>query len=363
MVTAIAFTESAGYVALSTAREVVILQRSNALSRHEPTEDDDSDDSDGYQVVDRLEPFEDVNTSINCLAFYGHIRFNLIVGGSTGLAIYAVYFTQQPCRITTNYEYKIARCAVSEHEDYLAVSTLDQQLVYWDLQITGPVISNPRVVDLSADAPANHTRSSVLSVAITAADMIVGGTSDGRVHFVDITTARRYASRGFSNQHKVQAMTICGPRLYIMNVANSNPTRVSISAYTQDSFECDFKKFMAEQPNGFKPRVGLLNQRPQGSNAGPSGTTCRRMPGCSFCLFLVIMALLTPLVTFLYVCVAGIKVVTEDPHAPYGSRLASVGVHLIYVYLPFSWRAPAESVLIALLCIYRLLVRLFLWEL
>ncbi|KAG8701059.1 hypothetical protein FRC08_004304 [Ceratobasidium sp. 394] len=326
MVTAIAFSHSAGYVALSTAHEIVILQRCNSLTRHESSEEDD--DSSDYQVVDRLEPFDNVNTSISCLAFYGHVRFNLVVGSSTALAIYAAYFTQPPRVLVTNSEYKIARCAVSKNDDHLVISTLDHQLVYWDLDIEGPVISNPIAIDLSSTI-ANHVSYSVLSVTITPANMIVGGTSDGRIHFVDIATGRRYASMGFNNQYAVQAMAISGPRLYIMDVANSNPSRVNISAYTRDKFERDFKKIATEQPKGFGPRIGSLIRRPQDSNAGPSTNAPRSISGRSFCLFLVVMVLLTPLIMFSYLCVVGIKEIVEDPEAPYGSRLASVGVYFV----------------------------------
>ncbi|KAG8700100.1 hypothetical protein FRC08_004924 [Ceratobasidium sp. 394] len=360
VITAIAYSQPSGHIALSTAREVVLLHRRNLLRRYVAGGAEAAGGRNDHEVICCIEPFRGTETSINCLAFYGSARFNLVVGCTSGLAIYAVYFMQAPRYIAGNCDYKIARCAISNDDNYLAVSTLDHRLVHWDLEIEDSVIRNPVVID-QFNTAANPC--SIQYMAITAANVLVGGTSDGRIHFINLDTWQRHASKSPNNNRTVRAMAMCGPRLYIMDAADSDPSRVHISAYTRDKLETEFiipEDVMLRQP-GFKPHIGLLNQRTQGLNTEPStNTPPHPTPGCHLCLLVAITIFLIPIITFLYVCVFGIKEITSElPHAPYGSRLASVGVYLIYTYLPSSWRAPADSVLVVVLCVYRLLVRLF----
>ncbi|KAG9126692.1 hypothetical protein FRC07_002347 [Ceratobasidium sp. 392] len=240
-ITAIAFNAPFECLAFSTAHDVTILQRIGAESIQNDTPGDTN-----FETVGRVEGL----SSITCLAFYGSVKLNLVVGSFSGLSVYGIYH-RQSLIIAASYDHKIAQCAISKGEHYLAILTPEHKLIYWALEECGPVMQTPTVYDFS-----NYESPLALSMAITDTNNIVVGTSHGRLYFVDIIGRKRYAGKGFSSE---------------------DPATVTVN---------------------------------------------------------------------------------KDAET-FGDKLAYAGAYVINFYLPSSWEAPANSVLIALLCVYQFFEKLF----
>ncbi|KAG8699825.1 hypothetical protein FRC08_005088 [Ceratobasidium sp. 394] len=70
-ITAVAFDRSLNYLALSMTRKLIVLHH----NKH-----------DNFNLVHRVEPFSNSESSIRSLVFYGIGRVNLVVGATAGLA-------------------------------------------------------------------------------------------------------------------------------------------------------------------------------------------------------------------------------------------------------------------------------------
>ncbi|KAG8706802.1 hypothetical protein FRC08_000854 [Ceratobasidium sp. 394] len=327
------------------------------------------------------------------------LSINLAVGASTGLMVYEIY-PKRPQVIAANYNYRIAKCTVSEDRRYLAASTLDYELVYWSLQNSLPVAHTPTVISLDTMARSRrHTPAPF--VAITPSNIIIGGMSNERLYLVDAATRWHNANKSFGQTHKVQAIVTYGPRLYIAAATGYNTNHVHIIAYSRNDYDFDYKRIYCRVPNHLVPRVGVLTERTieeprenpkdeskeeseeseeeseeseeseedpaddpeEGLKEDSNGVlpTKPARPGyLKYICFTAATALLACVLGYWYVSVVGIKrLMDDDLGDSYCERLALAGVYSIHFYLPASWMAPATSALIKLLCMCQVVARLY----
>ncbi|KAG8770114.1 hypothetical protein FRC12_004513 [Ceratobasidium sp. 428] len=398
-ITAIAFNAPFECLAFSTAHDVTILQRVGAKSIRNDTPGDTD-----FTVVGRVEGF----SSVTCLALYGSVKLNLVVGSRSGLSVWGIYL-QQSLMIAASYDYKIAQCAISKGEHYLAVLTPEHKLIYWALEESGPVMHTPTIYDFSS-----HESPLALSMAITDTNNIVVGTSHGRLYFVDIIGRKRYAGKGFNNSNKVQAIAVYGQQLYVAATPNTETTRPDIISFTQDKYEFDIRNTSSEARTSL-PYIGFLKRMEETGLMGPGPTMCSHPRRVSYLRLLFLFTIAVAFVAlvclllhvFLYFFSYFFSYLVSylpshlpsylPPHLPsylpshlssylssylpsyfnaagpedpatatvnkdadtFGDRLAYVGAYVINFYLPSSWEAPANSVLIAVLCVYQFFEKLF----
>ncbi|KAG8786178.1 hypothetical protein FRC12_016843 [Ceratobasidium sp. 428] len=399
-VTAIAFNTAQGYLAFSTAEQVVVLERNIMVGRHAGSESGSSN----YRTVCYINPFRGAGTPINCLTFYATAATLLVVGTGKGLAIYTMY-RDPPSLCATDITFNIAQCAVSRDGRYLVAATFNHELVYWNLQITGPLIRTPVVIDLSKSP--GHDPSSVPVLAITPANTIVCGASTGLTYFFDPSTKKGYISRGLAN-HKIHAITAYGSRLYVMasdKAANATPNRVQLMAYSQNQSNLDLSSFGSNQPRSWMPRTQILVQpaiesthptiesgrsvaessrsvvesthpateltdpvteatratmqqtepAKENTQAPPVDSLRRRSLACS-CYLILLTTLVIPALIFWHLRFVGFEgLVTED----LGDDLAFAGFYLIHFYVPGSWVPLANAVWTGLVCAHQLVIKFY----
>ncbi|KAG8717500.1 hypothetical protein FRC09_014164 [Ceratobasidium sp. 395] len=387
-ITAIAFNASYECLAFSTARDVTIVQRIGAKS----IQNDIPGETNDFAVVGRVESL----SSITCLAFYGSAKLNLVVGSFSGLIVYGIYHPQSLI-IAASYDHKIAQCAISKGEHYLAVLTPEHKLIYWALEECGPVMHTPTVYDFS-----NHESPLALSMAITDTNNIVVGTSHGRLYFVDIIGRKRYAGKGFNNNNKVQAIAVYGQQLYIAAAPDAETTRPDIISFTNDKYEFEIRNTSPVRTS--LAYIGFLKRMEETGLMGPGPTMCSHPTRVSYLRLLFLFAVALTLLALVYLLLLLLfhsfsyfvsyfvsylpshlpsylpshlssylssylpsylpsylrAASSEDPATvtvnkdadTFGDKLAYAGAYVINFYLPASWEAPANSVLIALFLDY-----------
>ncbi|KAG8701219.1 hypothetical protein FRC09_005495 [Ceratobasidium sp. 395] len=405
-VTAIAFNNSQGYLAFSTAQQVVILERNSMAGHYAGSESGSSN----YRALCYINPFRGTGIPINCLTFYATAMTLLIVGTGKGLAIYTMY-SNPPVLCATDATFNIAQCAVSRDGRYLAAATFNHELVYWHLQVlTGPVLSDPVVIDLSKSP--GHNPSSVPVLAITPANTIICGASTGLTYFFNTSTKKGYISRGLAN-HKIHAITAYGSRLYVMasdkatNATGSIPNRVQLMVYSQNKSNLDLSNFGSNQPRNWMPRAQTLIQPaiesthptvepgrsvaestypateltdpvaeptrpmmqstkettqtpPAATQTSPAGSLRRRSVverslACS-CYLILLATLVIPAIIFWHLRFVGFEgLVIED----LGDGLAFAGFYLIHFYVPGSWVPLANAVWTGLVCTHQLVIKFY----
>ncbi|KAG9081931.1 hypothetical protein FS749_007282 [Ceratobasidium sp. UAMH 11750] len=346
-ITAIAFNKPLSYLAFSTSHEVIIARHDGTAS--EPC---------GPNVVDRSKPFDEPESVINSLFFYGITRLSLVVGGTAGLVVYLTH-SGKPRIILANHDFKIAHCAISRDRRLLAASTLNNQIVVWPLGVAGPLIHATMCFNMPSQG-AHSEHASAPSVTITPLNIVVGAASTRHLFFVSVLEREKPSCMMFSKTHSIHAVVAHGKRLFLAATCTTNPNRITFASYTQSPGDLTWSQPHKRYPH-FKHLEEAINHF-GGPERWVGDTEISLQISFShsglgwlkYCfLALVVAALGRFAVVFWQKCTLSLKDVALDglTNGP-GVNLVSAGVCFIHFYVLHSLIASALNILAALIYAY-----------
>ncbi|KAG8717685.1 hypothetical protein FRC09_013894 [Ceratobasidium sp. 395] len=344
---AISVERSFGYLAFTTADETIILQRQGApfVQPHEPG---------AYGLVARLILPFNAGTSVTSLAWYGDVQKSLVVGTSTGLAVYLM-FDKEPRLVVTSWSYAIAHCLVSRDFKYLVALTLDNRLICWDLKATGPLLHDPAILELSDSAIVPGVCSAPL-LTITTTNIIAVVTLNGQLRFMNAHTKQLCGMRLCGGRQEIQAVEAVSDRLYVTAANSSGPGHIEIIAYSQNGADFWYRDYILRQPKNHAPHIKLLAQLAPEIFMKRSHSLVRRPIRNSLAVIFLSLAIYTFWVGGH--CFASPRDLDGDLGYLDGDYLTFVAVCVIHTCLPYRLIEPAISMLFGLLFIFQFLITL-----